>query len=96
MSLSEDQVRHVAHLARLALDDDRVAALTAELATIVDYVEQLQAVDTEGVEPVANVAGLVNVTRADEPGEMLSRERILAGAPKANGEAILVPKAVER
>ncbi|MDA3963808.1 MAG: Asp-tRNA(Asn)/Glu-tRNA(Gln) amidotransferase subunit GatC [Planctomycetota bacterium] len=96
MALNEQTVRHVAHLARLDLSDDEVHAMTRELDAIVGYVEQLQEVDTTGVEAVANVAGLVNITRSDEPIEMLSHEQVLRNAPKANGEAFLVPKAVER
>lgn len=96
MALSEEDVRHIARLARLDLDPERVTSMTRELAEIVSYIEQLQAVDTTGVEPIANVAGLSNVTRPDVPGAMLDRDRVLANAPKANAEAFLVPKAVER
>ena len=96
MALSEAEVRHVARLARLELDEEEVARMTRELATVVGYVEQLQAVDTTGIEPVAQITGLVNVTRNDEPGPMLSTEAALANAPRANHEAFLVPKAVDR
>lgn len=96
MALTSEEVRHVARLARLALDEAAIARMTAELGQIVGYVEQLAEVDTDGVEPVANVAGLVNVTRADVPGPMLRPEQALANAPQANSSAFLVPKAVER
>ena len=96
MSLSESEVRNVAKLARISLGDDEVAPLTSELNAIVSYVEQLAEVDTSGVEPIANVAELVNVTRADEPGPLLPVDAVLANAARANDRAILVPKAVER
>ena len=63
---------------------------------IVGYIEQLSAVNTDGVEAIANVAGLTNVVRADTPAAMLSAREVLANAPLANEVAILVPKAVER
>jgi len=96
MALSDDDIRHLARLARLDLDAERIASIARELDEIIGYVEQLRAVDTTGVEPVADVAGLVNVTREDQPGAMLDREQVLANAPKANAEAFLVPKAVDR
>jgi aspartyl/glutamyl-tRNA(Asn/Gln) amidotransferase C subunit len=59
-------------------------------------VQQLQSVDTTGIEPIANVAGLVNITRPDVAGKMLAQRQVLANAPAKNDVAILVPKAVER
>jgi len=96
MDLDEDKVRHVARLARLALDDEEIARMTGELQSIIAYVEQLREVDTSGVEPIANVAGLENVTRPDEPGPMLPIKEVLGNAPEADEIAFLVPKAVER
>ncbi len=96
MDITPDQVRHVARLARLAMDEDSVARMTRELAAIVGYVEQLQAVDTDGVEPLANVSGLEHVLRDDQPGPLLDHAAVLANAPLANEVAFLVPKAVER
>ena len=96
MDITVDQVRHVARLARLAMDEASVAQMTRELAAIVGYVEQLQGVDTEGIEPLANVSGLEQVVRDDVPGPLLDHAAVLANAPLANDEAFLVPKAVER
>jgi aspartyl-tRNA(Asn)/glutamyl-tRNA(Gln) amidotransferase subunit C len=96
MSIGPEQVRHVATLARIALQPEELEHLTKDLQDIVGYVEQLSEVDTTGVEPIANVAGLEHVVRADEPGPMLPRERLLCQAPQANEQTFLVPKAVER
>ncbi len=96
MAISDSNVRHIAKLANLALTDEEISRMTKELTAIVGYVEQLNEVDTEGVEPIAQVTGLVNVTRADEPGPMFSPKDALANAPKADAIAFLVPKAVER
>ena len=67
-----------------------------ELDAIVTFVEQLSSDDVSGVEPVAQVTGLVNVGRDDIPGPRLSQEDVLRGAPSSNDRAFLVPKAVER
>lgn len=96
MALSEDDVRKVAALSKLALSDADVPRLREELSTIVSFVEQLQAVDVSDVAPVAQVTGLVNVTRADEARAMLDKASLFAHAPAHNNDAFLVPKAVER
>ncbi|MEK7413833.1 MAG: Asp-tRNA(Asn)/Glu-tRNA(Gln) amidotransferase subunit GatC [Planctomycetota bacterium] len=96
MSISEEQVRYLAKLALLDLGDTEVTKLRGDLEAIVGYVEQLSQVDTTGIEPIANVAGLVNVVRADEPGAMIATKDALAIAPSANDVAYLVPKVVER
>jgi aspartyl-tRNA(Asn)/glutamyl-tRNA(Gln) amidotransferase subunit C len=96
MAIGEKEVRHLAKLAHLALSDDEVRRMAGELEAIVGYVEQLSQVDTAGVEPVANVAGLTDVLREDAPGAMLPTATALALAPARNEVAILVPKVVER
>lgn len=96
MAITEKDVRHLAKLASLGLDDAGVARMARELEAIVGYVNQLSEVDTAGVEPVANVSGLANVTRPDVAGGMLAIDAVLANAPARNQNAILVPKVVER
>lgn len=96
MAITTQDVRHLGRLANIALGDDELPRYASELEAIVAYVQQLQAVDTTGVEPIANVAGLVNVVRADVPGTLLTQEQVLANAPQKNDVAILVPKVVER
>ncbi len=66
MSLTPEQVRHVAKLARLRLSEAEVEKFSTQLSSILDYVAILNEVDTEGVEPTSQVTGLENVTRADE------------------------------
>jgi aspartyl-tRNA(Asn)/glutamyl-tRNA(Gln) amidotransferase subunit C len=96
VAITEADVRHLSKLANLALSDADTRRMATELEAIVGYVQQLQAVDTAGIEPVANVAGLANVTRPDAAGGMLSQKAVLAIAPQRNDVAILVPKVVER
>ncbi len=96
MAIDRETVAGIARLARIELDTDELEALTADLETIVGYVERLQEVDTSEVEGIANVTGLVNVTRDDEPAPCLPVTEVLANAPEANQLGFLVPKAVER
>jgi aspartyl-tRNA(Asn)/glutamyl-tRNA(Gln) amidotransferase subunit C len=81
MSLSAEQVAWVAHLARLELTAEELATMTGQLNSIVEYVAQLQQVNTDGVEPLAHALDVHNVFRPDEPGPSLSVDEALANAP---------------
>ena len=83
MKLTVDQVRHVAELARLGLADDEMERLTGELSKILDYIDQLEQLDTSAVEPTAQVGGLVDIFREDRVEESLPVEAALANAPAA-------------
>ncbi len=96
MAITADDVRHLCKLSSLAMSDTELLRMAQELEAIVGYVQQLQEVDTTGVEPIANVAGLTNVTRADQPAAMLDNQGVLGNAPQRNEVAFLVPKVVER
>jgi aspartyl-tRNA(Asn)/glutamyl-tRNA(Gln) amidotransferase subunit C len=91
VSLSAEQVRWVAHLGRLELSADELATMTRQLAGIVDYVSQLQQVDTEGVEPLTHALTVHNVFREDEPSPSLSPDEALANAPQRRGDFYAVP-----
>jgi aspartyl-tRNA(Asn)/glutamyl-tRNA(Gln) amidotransferase subunit C len=80
-TLTPEQVRWVAHLARLDLGDDELALLTAQLGAIVGYVAHLAEVPTDGVEPLAHALPVQNVFRDDETAPSLSVQEALAGAP---------------
>lgn len=81
--LTPEQVRWIAHLARLELTDAELATMTRQLGAIVEYVAQLQAVPTEGVEPLAHALPVQNVFREDEPAASLPAEQAVACAPDA-------------
>lgn len=81
MSLSADQVRWVAHLARLELSDAELDSMTRQLSAIVDYMESLKQLDTDGVEPLAHPLDVKNVFRPDEPASSLPVDEALANAP---------------
>ncbi|MFO0876410.1 MAG: Asp-tRNA(Asn)/Glu-tRNA(Gln) amidotransferase subunit GatC [Gemmataceae bacterium] len=81
--LTLDQVRWIAHLARLELSDVELQTMTRQLDAIVHYMAQLQAVPTAGVEPLAHALPVANVFRDDEPAPSLPAEEALAAAPQA-------------
>src|SRR5262249_40462299 len=85
MSLSLDEVRWVAHLARLKLTPAEEKALARDLGAIVEYVDQLQKLNTDNVEPLAHPLDLHNVFRADEPAPSLTVDAALANAPSRQG-----------
>ena len=95
MSLSIDDVAKVALLARLRLSPDELEMFTGQLNSIVDYVAQLQELDTTDVEPLAHGVEVRNVFRDDVRGPSLPREAALANAPKRNHESFLVPAVLE-
>lgn len=94
MSLSEAEVRHVALLARLALDDRQVETLRTELNSILGHIDTIQRLDLEGVEPTAHAIPLVNVTRPDVVRPGLDRESALLNAPEAEDGAFVIPRIV--
>jgi aspartyl-tRNA(Asn)/glutamyl-tRNA(Gln) amidotransferase subunit C len=91
MSLSADEVRKVAELARLELSDADVEVMAKQLSAIVDYINQLQQVNTDGVEPLAHALDLHDVFRDDVPGQSLSEDEALANAPGRKGNHYSVP-----
>jgi aspartyl-tRNA(Asn)/glutamyl-tRNA(Gln) amidotransferase subunit C len=93
--ISEAQAEHVAHLARLALQPEERRHFTAQLNAILTYMEQLNAVPTEGVEPTTHVLDLVNVLRDDTVQRTLSAAQALAGAPETTHGFFVVPRIVE-
>ena len=95
MTLTRDDVRRIATLARLSLSEAETDALTGQLDQILAYVEKLQAVDTTGVEPTAQVGATGTPMRDDEPRPSLSLEEALANAPRAAGGGFVVPKTVD-
>jgi aspartyl-tRNA(Asn)/glutamyl-tRNA(Gln) amidotransferase subunit C len=91
MALTRDDVEKVALLGRLRLTPEELDRMTAQLAAIVGYVDQLAELNTDDVEPMAHAVELNNVFRADELRPSLAREAALANAPHQDGECYLVP-----
>ena len=90
--ITADDVRKVAQLARLDLPEDTIATYTGQLERILDYVDQLQAVDTEGVQPTTRAVEVVNATREDTVVDTDVRQELLDQAPQREGDFFRVPK----
>ena len=91
MSITESDVRHVAMLARLSLNDQQVVTLTAQLDAVLGHIDELQRLDLEGVQPTAHPLAMTNNMRADVVVPGLSREDALKNAPDSDGRAFLIP-----
>lgn len=91
--ISHDDVQHLAQLSSLQLTDDEVGALQIDLENIVGYIQQLDELDTTGVEPTYQVTDLENVWRPDEINNYgIDKAALLALAPDAEADQIKVPK----
>jgi aspartyl-tRNA(Asn)/glutamyl-tRNA(Gln) amidotransferase subunit C len=95
MSVSPEQVRHIAKLARIAMSDEEIERLVPEINNILGWVEQLGEVDTEGVEPLTAVIEQKLRLRDDAVTDGNCRDDILANAPDAEHGFFAVPKVIE-
>ena len=90
--IGTDEVERIAKLARIGLSPEEVAKMSVELGNILEFVEQLQKVDIEGVAPTDQVTGLEDVWREDVVVKGLSREQLLANAPEQKDGYIVVKR----
>ncbi len=95
MSVSHEQVRHIAKLARIAMSEEELERLVPELNAIIGWVEQLGEVNTEGVEPLATVIDQKLRLRDDVVTDGNIRDDVLANAPEAQHGFFAVPKVIE-
>jgi len=95
MSLPLEQVKRIARLARISVTDAEAGAVQADLNRIFDLIEQMNAVDTSGIEPMAHARDLAVRLRADEVREGDQREAFQAVAPQVEDGLYLVPKVIE-
>jgi aspartyl-tRNA(Asn)/glutamyl-tRNA(Gln) amidotransferase subunit C len=95
MSLQRSDVEKIAHLARLAVSEDELDAVTADLSNILHLVAQMELADTAGVEPMAHPLHMVQRLREDAVSETDQRERFQAIAPLTEDGLYLVPRVIE-
>jgi aspartyl-tRNA(Asn)/glutamyl-tRNA(Gln) amidotransferase subunit C len=93
-SITPNDVRHVAKLARLDLPEARIERLTLQLESILGYVAQIQKVDMTGVEPMAHAVPMHNVFREDIVQPSLPLDKVLQNAPDTDGPFFKVPKVI--
>ena len=94
MSLSEQDVRHVAMLARLALTDAEVEAMRDDLNSILGHIDEIQRLDLQSVPPMAHATQVVNVAREDIVRPSFTQEVAISNAPQSEGGAFVIPQIV--
>jgi aspartyl-tRNA(Asn)/glutamyl-tRNA(Gln) amidotransferase subunit C len=95
LSVDSDTVRRIAHLARIRLEDDRIEPMREELNTILAFVEQLDEVDTQNVEPMTSVVATKMRLRPDVVTDGGISEDVIANAPASEDGFFMVPRVVE-
>jgi aspartyl-tRNA(Asn)/glutamyl-tRNA(Gln) amidotransferase subunit C len=95
LSVDSDTVRRIAHLARIRLEDDRIEPMREELNTILAFVEQLEEVDTQNVEPMTSVVATKMRLRPDVVTDGGISEDVIANAPASEDGFFMVPRVVE-
>ena len=94
MSIDKDTVKHISKLARISLDDKKIDSLTKDLSLIFKFIEQLNELNTDKVEPLSSILNEPLRLRSDEVTDGKIREKILANSPKKNEEFFVVPKVI--
>ncbi|VAX27538.1 Aspartyl-tRNA(Asn) amidotransferase subunit C @ Glutamyl-tRNA(Gln) amidotransferase subunit C [hydrothermal vent metagenome] len=95
MSVTKDEVKHIAKLAKLEFNDEEIVKYTEDLNKILEYVDKLNELDTENVEPLSHPIEGSNVFREDKLGKSVSTEDALKNAPESTEEYFKVPKVIK-
>ena len=95
MKIEKEEVKYVAHLARLDFKDEETEKFTSQMNDILLYMDKLNEVDTTGVKPVSHAIALTNAFREDIGRESLGHDLALANAPETRGNFFVVPRVVE-
>jgi aspartyl-tRNA(Asn)/glutamyl-tRNA(Gln) amidotransferase subunit C len=95
MKIEQETLQKIAHLARLNFDAQEAEKMSADLSQVLNWVDQLQEVETEGVAPLTNMSAEVNVFRTDEIGVKLTQEESLKNSPQKENGFFTVPKVLE-
>ncbi|MEO0552257.1 MAG: Asp-tRNA(Asn)/Glu-tRNA(Gln) amidotransferase subunit GatC [Bacteroidota bacterium] len=95
MKIDKAHLNKIAHLARLEFDDSAAEDMMKDMNKIIAWVEKLNEVDTDGVEPLTTMSHEINVLREDEVKNHLNHERALKNAPKKDADFFRVPKVIE-
>jgi aspartyl-tRNA(Asn)/glutamyl-tRNA(Gln) amidotransferase subunit C len=95
MKIDRTTLEKIAHLARLEIDEKDIPKMMEDMSKMVSFVEKLNEVDTEGVEPLTTMSHEINSLREDEVKDQLSKEEVLKNAPKRDKDFFRVPKVLE-
>ena len=96
MEVNDDLVDKLAHLSRLRFNDAEKAAIKNDLQRMISFVEKLDELNLEGVEPLLHMSGEVNVLRKDEVKGSVSREEVMKNAPLHDEQFFKVPKVIKK
>ena len=95
-SITSDKIKKLAALSKLSIADDEMDKYSEQLSDILDYVSELENVDTSDVEPLLNVLDQTNISKPDEPQPSITQKLALKNAPKISGEFFQVPKVINK
>ena len=95
MSIDKDKIKHVSKLARISVDEKKIDDLTKDLSSIFKFIEQLNELNTDKVEPLSSILNEPLRSRKDEINDGKIRDKILKNSPKMNEEFFVVPKVIE-
>ena len=95
MSIDKNQVKKVAKLSRISLDDSKLESLSKDLASILNFVEQLKKLDTKKTEPLTSIVDKTLEPRNDKINDGKIKDQILKNSPDKNEEFFIVPKVIE-
>ena len=93
--ITREEVEHVAHLARLRIPEEQIGMFTERMNQILSYMEKLNELDTEGVEPTSHAVPLPTAWREDKVLPGLDPAKALSGAPESEDQFIVMPKVIE-
>ncbi len=95
MSIDKDKIKHISKLARISLDSKKSDSLAKDLTAIFEFIEQLNEINTDKVEPLSSILDTTLRTREDRIDDGKIRDKILKNSPKENEEFFVVPKVIE-
>ena len=94
--VNHDEILKIASLAKLHLSDEEISLYTDQINEILEYMNQLDELDTEDIEPLSHVLDQINMTRKDEQTPSLPREEVLKNAPKSDDDYFIVPNVIDK
>lgn len=95
MKIDTNSIKKIAHLARLEFDESSIEKMSSDMSQILDWVEKLNEIDTENIEPLTTMSSEVNDMREDKIGHQLPHESGMKNAPKRDSDYFRVPKVME-
>ena len=95
MSIDKDKIKHISKLARISVDDKKIDDLTKDLSSIFEFIEKLNELNTDKVEPLSSILNEPLRSRKDDINDGKIREKILKNSPQKNEEFFVVPKVIE-